>query len=147
MNLENMSENKVIILFVRLALAFAFLSAVADRFGFWGASGESNVAWGDFAAFEGYVAYLNPFLSQGMVFILSWIVTIAEVVLALMLIIGFKLRLASMLSGIMLLGFGLFMTVIMGIKVPFDYSVFTASATCFILYLFVKQNEIAATAN
>ncbi|HBL44992.1 MAG TPA: DoxX family protein, partial [Planctomycetaceae bacterium] len=31
--------------FVRLALAASFLSAVADRFGLWGAVGTGEVAW------------------------------------------------------------------------------------------------------
>ena len=34
---------------VRLALGLSFLSAVADRFGWWGAFGQLNVAWGNFA--------------------------------------------------------------------------------------------------
>jgi hypothetical protein len=37
--------------FLRLALGFSFLSAVADRFGLWGAYGQPHVAWGDFARF------------------------------------------------------------------------------------------------
>jgi len=32
--------------FLRLALGLSFLSAVADRFGWWGAFGHPNVAWG-----------------------------------------------------------------------------------------------------
>jgi NADPH:quinone reductase-like Zn-dependent oxidoreductase len=38
--------------FLRFALGLSFLSVVADRFGWWGASGQPNVAWGDFARFE-----------------------------------------------------------------------------------------------
>lgn len=34
-------------MFLRLALGISFLSAVADRFGYWGAIGQRNVAWGD----------------------------------------------------------------------------------------------------
>ena len=40
--------------FLRLALGISFLSAVADRFGFWGVYGQSNVAWGN------YARYLSP---------------------------------------------------------------------------------------
>ena len=32
--------------FLRQALGTAFLSAVADRFGLWGADGQPNVSWG-----------------------------------------------------------------------------------------------------
>ncbi len=31
-------------IFLRLALGFSFLSAVADRFGFWGSFGKPHVA-------------------------------------------------------------------------------------------------------
>ena len=31
--------------FLRIALGISFLSAVADRFGLWGAYGQPNVAW------------------------------------------------------------------------------------------------------
>jgi hypothetical protein len=40
--------------FLRAALGFSFLSAVADRFGLWGAYGRSHVAWGDFPHFVVY---------------------------------------------------------------------------------------------
>jgi hypothetical protein len=33
--------------FLRVAVGISFLSAVADRFGLWGAYGQANVAWGD----------------------------------------------------------------------------------------------------
>ena len=45
--------------FLRLALGVSFLSAVGDRFGPWGAFGQSNVAWGDFSHFIAYTAKLN----------------------------------------------------------------------------------------
>ena len=45
--------------FLRLALGVSFLSAVGDRFGFWGAFGQSHVAWGDFSHFIAYTARLN----------------------------------------------------------------------------------------
>ena len=48
--------------FLRFALGFTFLSAVADRFGFWGAFGEPHVAWGNFARFVAYTGKLNWFL-------------------------------------------------------------------------------------
>ena len=48
--------------FLRVALAFAFLSAVADRFGLWGAPGLPGVAWGDWPHFMAYFDRLNPWL-------------------------------------------------------------------------------------
>ena len=40
--------------FLRLAVGVSFLSAVADRFGFWSAYGQPNVAWGIYARFVTY---------------------------------------------------------------------------------------------
>ena len=37
---------------VRIALAVAFLSAVADRFGMWGPPGSKGVAWGNIENYE-----------------------------------------------------------------------------------------------
>jgi len=53
--------------FLRFALGFSFLSAVADRFGLWGAFGEPHVAWGTFARFVAYTGTLNWFLPRAAV--------------------------------------------------------------------------------
>lgn len=49
--------------FARIALAAAFLSAVADRFGLWGPPGATGVAWGDLKNFNDYVA-VRPSLNR-----------------------------------------------------------------------------------
>jgi hypothetical protein len=59
--LEDKDEGSTILwasssVFLRFALGFLFLSAVADRFGLWGAFGEPHVAWGSFARFVAYSA-------------------------------------------------------------------------------------------
>jgi hypothetical protein len=38
-------------LLLRVGLGVGFLSAVADRFGLWGAFGQPNVEWGNFSRF------------------------------------------------------------------------------------------------
>lgn len=53
------SAQRYIALFLRIALAFSFLSAVADRFGLWGPLGTPNVAWGDLKAYHDYTAQLE----------------------------------------------------------------------------------------
>ncbi len=53
--------------FLRFALGFSFLSAVGDRFGFWGSLGEHHVAWGTFARFVAYTGQLNWFLPKGTI--------------------------------------------------------------------------------
>lgn len=52
-NLERMA-----ILYARIALGAAFLSAVADRFGLWGKYG----GWGNFANFTKYTGEVNSFM-------------------------------------------------------------------------------------
>ncbi len=120
-------------LFLRFALAAAFLSAVADRFGLWGAPGGINVAWGEFPAFVEYTAQVNSFLPAGLAPVLAWASTALELFLGLALIVGFRLRIAATASGALLLLFALAMTISFGVKAPLDYSVFTASAGAFLL--------------
>ena len=120
-------------LFLRMALAVSFLSAVADRFGLWGPPGAPGVAWGTWSAFVPYVATLNWFVPTPLIPLLAWMATLGEVVLAGCLLAGWRLRLAAFLSGCLLLSFALTMTVASGLKSPLDYSVFSASAAAFLL--------------
>ena len=126
--MENMST-----LIARLALGFSFLSAVADRFGLWGAHGAPHVAWGDFAHFITYTGTLNWFLPQSMIPALAWLATCAEAVLGVVLLLGLFTRTAAFLSGLLLLLFALSMAAALGLKSPLDASVFSASAAAFLL--------------
>jgi uncharacterized membrane protein YphA (DoxX/SURF4 family) len=119
--------------YLRLALGIGFLSAVADRFGLWGAPGAKGVAWGSFDNFLTYTATLNPFLPSSLVPAVSWIATFAELILGLLLVLGFRIRETAALSGVMLLLFAIGMITGVGIKAPLDYSVFAASAGAFLL--------------
>ncbi len=123
-------KNKTIKLFLRLALAFGFLSASADRFGYWG---EANSTWGTWENFLDYTQLLNPWFNSALIPTVGLLATVAEIVLALCLIIGFKTELMAKLSGILLLVFALSKTLSTGLKGPLDYSVFTASAAAFAL--------------
>lgn len=120
-------------LFLRLALAASFLSAVCDRFGLWGPPGAPGVAWGTFSVFESYTGRLNWFLPWSVVVVQAWIVTALETTLALLLIVGLATRWVALAAGILLLLFALAMTGATGIKGPLDYSVFSASAGAFLL--------------
>lgn len=119
--------------FLRVALAASFLSAVADRFALWGAPGEPGVAWGAWGPFQSYAATLNWYAPAALVPVLAWTATIAEVVCALGLLIGWRLRWFALASGLLLLSFAVTMSVTGGVKGPLDYSVFTASASAFFL--------------
>ena len=120
-------------LFARLALGAAFLAAVGDRFGFWGAPGQPNVAWGDFGHFVEYTAQVNSFLPAALAPVLAWLATAAEVVLAIALVVGVWPRIIGAAAGALLLTFALAMTLSFGIKQPLNYSVYSASAAAFLL--------------
>ena len=119
--------------FLRLALAAGFLSAVADRFGLWGPAGAPNVAWGAWQPFVDYVAKLNWFAPPASTAILAWTATVAEVVLAIGLLIGWQLRWFALGAGLLLLSFAITMTLALGVKAPLDFSVFAAAAGAFLL--------------
>lgn len=124
---------KLVSSFLRLALGVSFLSAVGDRFGFWGSAGQAGVAWGDFSHFLAYTAKLNWFLPSAMIPALAWISTGAEVLLGFALLAGIYTRPAAFLSGSLLLLFALAMTFALGLEAPLSASVFSASAGAFLL--------------
>lgn len=117
-------------LFLRAALAAAFLSAVADRFGLYPPSISS---WGNWPTFLDYTQLINPWAPESLIPALGFLATAAELIFGVCLLIGFKTKLFARLSGYLLLVFGLAMVFSVGIKKTFDYSVFTASAAAFAL--------------
>lgn len=119
--------------FMRLALGVSFLSAVADRFGWWGPYGEPHVAWGVFSRFTAYTGTLLSFLPRYLYPSMAWSATAAETIFGIALIIGLFTRAIAFMSGILLLTFALAMTFSLGIKAPLDFSVFSASAGAFLL--------------
>jgi len=64
---------------------------------------------------------------------MAWTATVAETVLGLALLVGWRTRPAAFLSGVLLLVFAVSMTCSLGIKAPLDFSVFSASAGAFLL--------------
>jgi quercetin dioxygenase-like cupin family protein/uncharacterized membrane protein YphA (DoxX/SURF4 family) len=111
--------------FLRIALGVAFLSAVADRFGWWGPFGEPNVDWGNFSRFLEYTHSINWFVPAELIPALGVIATAAEIVLGLLLLVGWHTRASALLSALLLLTFGVAMIVGLGVKAPLNYSVFT----------------------
>lgn len=120
-------------LFLRLALSVSYLSAVADRFGLWGAPGSPGVSWGNWQNFLAYSNSVNGFLPPSLGNVLAAVATALEVILPVLLLIGYKTRLASVASGLLLLLFAVAMTISFGIKAPLNYSVWTAAAASFLL--------------
>ena len=129
-------NKKIIKLFLRLAIGTAFLSAVADRFGWWN---EKVAVWGNWDNFLGYTQLINPWVSVSLISTLGIIATAAEIIFGTFLIIGFKTEFFARLSGFLLLLFALSMSLSTGLKGAFDYSVFTASAGAFALSLMKEK--------
>jgi len=117
------------ILYARLALGAAFLSAVAARFGLW----RGTFGLDSFPRFLRFTAEVNAFMPAATIPYLAWAATLAETTLGIALIAGFRLRWAALGSAILLAVFGSAMAVSLGPKSPLDYSVFSASAAAFLL--------------
>ncbi len=131
-----MEKTKYVKLFLRLALAGSFLSAVADRIGLW--PPEISV-WGNWKNFLAYTQLINPWVPEPFIPTLGALATVAEIIFAIFLLIGFKTEFFAKLSGILLLLFAISMTFSTGIKGVFDYSVFSAAGCAFALSLIMEK--------
>ncbi|MCG2418174.1 DoxX family membrane protein [Aequorivita sp. F47161] len=127
---------RIIKLFLRLAIAAGFLSASADRFGWWP---QDVSAWGNWNSFLEYTEIINPWIPISLIPTVAIVATAAEIIFALFLLIGFKTELFAKLSGFLLLLFALSMTFSTGIKGVFDYSVFSAAGAAFALSLMKEK--------
>jgi putative oxidoreductase len=119
-----MSNRRVPILYLRIALGVAFLSAVIGRLHAWPVS---------FEHFLVYTARVNSFLPAATIPFLAWIATLAETVLGILLIAGLWPRPVALAASLLLALFGTAMAISFGIKEPLDYSVFSASAGALLL--------------
>lgn len=117
----------VVMLYARLALGAAFLSAVASRLGLYG---KASSGWKNFLEYTGEV---NSFMPAVTIPFLAWAATAAEVWLGVALILGVWLRWTATGAAVLLAMFGTAMAISFGIKSPLDYSVFSASAAAALL--------------
>lgn len=133
--------NDWVLRFARVSLGVAFLSAVADRFGFWGDFGTAGVDWGSMARFAQDVKALNPWAPDAAIPVLSWFVTVLEAILGVLLITGPFVRVSALASGLLLMLFAIAMTLFIGPKPPLNYSVFTAAACAFLIAFAPREAE------
>lgn len=129
MNIDKNKLTRYLSVPLRLALAASYLSSVTSRFGFWG----EDVGWGNYAAFLEYTAKVNPYLPLAWVPAVGRIVDSAEILLALLLIVGFRIRETAVLSGVMLFLFAFGMNLGVGVISTLDHSVYTACFASFLL--------------
>lgn len=132
-----LAGEKLGVLYARVALGAAFLSAVADRFGLWGKYG----GWGNFANFEKYTAQVNSFMPSFIIPFLAWSATAAELLLGIALILGLLTRWVALGAAALLFIFGMAMAISFGIKSPLDYSVFSASAGALLLSFYSQKDR------
>lgn len=126
------------ILYARLAIGTAFLSAVAGRFGLW----DHTIDLKHFANFMEYAAQVNSFLPRPVIPLVAWTATVAETTLGVLLIIGLWPRWVALCSAALLAIFATAMAVSFGLKSPMDYSVYSASSAAVLLAIHAGQNPI-----
>jgi uncharacterized membrane protein YphA (DoxX/SURF4 family) len=122
-------------LLLRIALGTGFLVTVSDRLGILGPMGteNKNIEWGNWDNFITYTGTLMPFLDRPVVNIMGGIATLAEAIIGILLVIGFKTRLVAISSCILTLIFALAMTLFLGIKAPINFAVFPVCTASFLL--------------
>ncbi len=118
---------------LRVALGAGFILPVLDRIGFLGAPGSANVSWGNWANFVVYANNLMPYFSPKIASFFGLVATIGEALFGILLIIGYKIRLAAYGSFALTLIFALSMLFFTGYRSPFDYSVFSVSFASLLL--------------
>lgn len=121
-------EIKFIEWFLRLSLSAGFLSASADRFGWWP---KKISAWGNWQSFVNYTQTLLHFLPKNLTEISAYFATGLEVAFGVLLLTTFHTKWVARGSGLLLLIFVISMAISLNIKAPLDYSVLTASAAAF----------------
>jgi quercetin dioxygenase-like cupin family protein/uncharacterized membrane protein YphA (DoxX/SURF4 family) len=119
------------VIYARLAIGAAFLSAVGARFGLW----DGTLDLDHFPRFIQLTAEVNSFMPAATIPLLAWAATFAELSLGLALITGFHTHVAGVGAAILLALFGTAMALSYGVKEPMDYSVFSASAGALLLAL------------
>ena len=119
--------------YLRLAIAAAYLWEVADRLGLLGGHGQPHVGWGDWAHFLAFAREVMSFLPAGWVPALAIAATVGEGLFGLLLLLGWFTRIGAVGSGILSLCFAIAMAISFGIDSPLGYSVFALSAGSFLL--------------
>jgi hypothetical protein len=117
---------RVVRIALRLSLAAAFLSAVADRFGWWAPFGQGS--WGSMASFADYARQLVPFASGWFLSVIVWGATATEAALGVLLLTGWRPKLVGAATCLVLIVFGIAMAVSLGVESPLSYSVFSAAS-------------------
>ena len=131
------------VLYARLALGAAFLSAVASRLGLW----DRTLDLKHFANFIQYAAEVNSFMPRGVIPFIAVAATVAETSFGILLIVGLWPRWVALASALLLAMFGTAMAISFGVKSPMDYSVFSASGAAVLLAIDALRQETKPALN
>jgi uncharacterized membrane protein YphA (DoxX/SURF4 family) len=117
---------RVVRIALRSSLAAGFLSAVADRFGWWEPFGQGS--WGSMGAFADYAHQLVPFASGWLLVVIVWAAAATEATLGVLLLTGWWPKLVGTPTCLVLIVFGAAMAVSLGMESPLSYGVFSAAS-------------------
>lgn len=136
--LHAMNWEKAAVLYARVALGSAFLSAVASRFGLW----EGTIDLKHFPIFLDYARVeVLAFMPAASIPYLAWAATVCETSLGFLLLLGVWPRWVSLASAALLAVFGTSMAISQGLKSPMDYSVYSASSAAVLLALHAFKEQ------
>lgn len=121
------------VLFLRLALAVSFLAIVADKLGYWGEHESESILWGTWDKYASYFQSLIPFIPAGVAEKIAAATTSLEVVLALMLLVGLKVRWAAIATSIYTFVLVILMFISMHPEAPFNSGLLLISSASFLL--------------
>ncbi|MEO8880091.1 MAG: hypothetical protein ABI446_06795 [Gemmatimonadaceae bacterium] len=89
----------------RIVIGIAFFENVIDRLGFLGPPGAPGVSWGDFHHFIAYTAVVNAFAPAAIIPALAVVATLFEGTFGVTMLLGVRVRLASIGSALLLFTF------------------------------------------
>jgi putative oxidoreductase len=117
------------VLYARLALGTAFLSAVSSRFGLW----DKTFDLKHFSNFLTYAGQVLSFMPKASIPYLAWSATVCETSLGILLILGLWSKWVALGSAVLLAMFATSMAISLGLESPMDYSVYSASSAAVLL--------------
>lgn len=120
-------------LLLRCSIGTGFLLPVLDRTGAFGAPGEANVAWGDWANFAAYTQQLMPYASLSVASFFGFVATVLEALFGILFLAGYKIKYVALGSFGLTLIFALSMLFFLHYRSPFNYSVFVVSFSSLML--------------
>ena len=132
--LKSSTQNRAIY-FAKVSLAISYLSAVFDRFGFWGHLGETGVSWGSMTNFFKHVSTLCPWAPESMIPVIGWVITVLEAIIAFCYIINLKNKIINTANIFILILFILSMSLFQSVKMMINFSVMVCCASALLIYL------------